>query len=53
MSKTVTGDSPFASIRGKEILVIGDLMVDRYMWGTVTRQSPEAPVPVVEITDTK
>jgi len=31
------------------IAVLGDLMLDRYMWGSVTRISPEAPVPVVEI----
>lgn len=33
------------------ILVIGDLMVDRYIWGKVKRISPEAPVPVVEVTE--
>ena len=33
----------------KRILVIGDLMIDEYLWGNVTRLSPEAPVPVVEI----
>lgn len=33
------------------ILVIGDLMVDQYIWGKVNRISPEAPVPVVEVTD--
>jgi D-beta-D-heptose 7-phosphate kinase/D-beta-D-heptose 1-phosphate adenosyltransferase len=33
------------------ILVIGDLMVDQYVWGKVKRISPEAPVPVVEVTD--
>jgi D-beta-D-heptose 7-phosphate kinase/D-beta-D-heptose 1-phosphate adenosyltransferase len=32
------------------ILVIGDLMVDQYVWGKVSRISPEAPVPVVEVT---
>src|SRR5262245_22231570 len=30
-------------------LVIGDLMLDHYIWGTVTRISPEAPVPVVQV----
>lgn len=34
---------------GKKILVIGDLMLDRYLWGKVERISPEAPVPVVEV----
>ncbi len=33
------------------ILVIGDLVLDRYIWGKVSRISPEAPVPVVEVTD--
>ena len=34
---------------GREILVLGDVMLDRYLWGKVTRISPEAPVPVVEV----
>jgi D-beta-D-heptose 7-phosphate kinase/D-beta-D-heptose 1-phosphate adenosyltransferase len=33
------------------ILVIGDLMVDQYIWGRVKRISPEAPVPVVEVSE--
>lgn len=32
------------------ILVIGDLMLDRFIWGKVRRISPEAPVPVVQVT---
>jgi rfaE bifunctional protein kinase chain/domain len=35
--------------RKKRIAVIGDLMLDRFIWGAVSRISPEAPVPVVEI----
>ncbi|MBF0415922.1 MAG: bifunctional D-glycero-beta-D-manno-heptose-7-phosphate kinase/D-glycero-beta-D-manno-heptose 1-phosphate adenylyltransferase HldE [Magnetococcales bacterium] len=31
------------------ILVVGDLMLDRYLWGEVSRISPEAPVPVVRL----
>jgi D-beta-D-heptose 7-phosphate kinase/D-beta-D-heptose 1-phosphate adenosyltransferase len=31
----------------KRVLVVGDLMLDRYMWGDVSRVSPEAPVPVL------
>ena len=31
------------------ILVIGDIMLDRFIWGNVSRISPEAPVPVVEV----
>lgn len=38
-----------ASARGKHIAVVGDVMIDHYVWGTVARISPEAPVPVVEV----
>ncbi len=34
---------------GKRVLVLGDIMLDRFVWGSVSRISPEAPVPVVEI----
>lgn len=34
---------------GKRILVLGDVMLDEFIWGTVGRISPEAPVPVVEV----
>ncbi len=34
---------------GTRILAIGDLMLDQYLYGTVTRISPEAPVPIVNI----
>ena len=36
--------------KGKRILVIGDVMLDEFVWGKVGRISPEAPVPVVEVT---
>jgi len=39
----------FSKIEGKKIAVIGDIMLDRYLWGKVSRISPEAPVPVVQI----
>ena len=39
----------FASMTGKKVAVIGDLMLDSYIWGKVTRISPEAPVPVVHV----
>lgn len=35
--------------KNNNILVIGDLILDRYIWGRVNRISPEAPVPVVEV----
>ena len=33
-----------------KVLVVGDIMVDQFIWGKVSRISPEAPVPVVEVT---
>ena len=38
-------------MRGRSILVVGDLMIDEWIWGTVSRISPEAPVPVVAVSD--
>jgi len=35
-------------MRGRRIGVVGDFMLDRYVWGTATRLSPEAAVPVVD-----
>jgi rfaE bifunctional protein kinase chain/domain len=35
----------------KRLLVLGDLMLDEFVWGKVGRISPEAPVPVVEVSD--
>lgn len=35
--------------RNLRILVIGDVMLDHYIWGEVTRISPEAPVPVIHV----
>src|SRR5882724_11942652 len=51
--------SPFSTKRLRQILsrfprqrilVVGDVMLDQFLWGKVSRISPEAPVPVVEIT---
>ena len=39
-----------ARAAGKRIAVAGDLMLDEFVWGKVGRISPEAPVPVVEVT---
>jgi rfaE bifunctional protein kinase chain/domain len=39
-----------AHFAAQRILVIGDLMLDEFIWGRVSRISPEAPVPVVEVT---
>src|SRR5688572_26759434 len=43
--ETVLGGFP-----RKTILVLGDVMLDEFIWGKVRRISPEAPVPVVEVT---
>ena len=39
----------FKSFNDLNVLIIGDVMVDSYMWGKVNRISPEAPVPIVAI----
>jgi len=38
-----------ARFAGARVVVLGDLMVDRFLWGSVSRISPEAPVPVVRV----
>ncbi|MBF0182893.1 MAG: D-glycero-beta-D-manno-heptose-7-phosphate kinase [Magnetococcales bacterium] len=38
-----------AAFAHRRLLVVGDLMLDRYLWGEVSRISPEAPVPVVRL----
>ena len=38
------------NLKDVNVLIIGDLMLDRFIWGNVSRISPEAPVPVVEVT---
>ncbi len=49
----MTGSGPVQvtrAFRGLKILVLGDLMLDHFIWGSVDRISPEAPVPVVRVT---
>jgi len=36
-------------MEGRRVLVLGDVMLDEFIWGRVARISPEAPVPVVEV----
>ena len=38
-------------LRGKRVGVLGDLMLDRYLWGTASRLSPEAAVPIVDFVE--
>ena len=37
-----------AAARHTRVLVVGDVMLDQFIWGSVARISPEAPVPVVD-----
>jgi len=37
------------TVRDRRIVVLGDVMLDEFVWGDVTRISPEAPVPVVDV----
>ncbi|MCX8070482.1 MAG: D-glycero-beta-D-manno-heptose-7-phosphate kinase [Thermodesulfovibrionales bacterium] len=41
----------FLNFKNKHILIVGDIILDRYIIGKVSRISPEAPVPIVEVTD--
>jgi D-beta-D-heptose 7-phosphate kinase/D-beta-D-heptose 1-phosphate adenosyltransferase len=54
MSISAGGSRPLkrlvARFKDKSILVVGDLMLDQYVRGSVSRISPEAPVPVVRVT---
>lgn len=43
-------DSLLAAFPSRRILVVGDLMLDEFIWGKVSRISPEAPVPIVNVT---
>ena len=36
---------------GIRVLIVGDLIMDHFIWGDVNRISPEAPVPVVDVTE--
>jgi len=42
--------SIFSRFPRQRVLVVGDVMLDQFLWGRVSRISPEAPVPVVEVT---
>jgi Fe2+ transport system protein B len=39
----------FKSFSNLNVLIIGDVMIDSYMWGKVNRISPEAPVPIIAV----
>jgi len=46
---TLTPDALLARFADLRLLVVGDVMLDWFIWGSVSRISPEAPVPVVEV----
>jgi len=48
MTPTAKLEKIIGRLRGWRIGVVGDLMLDRYIWGTATRLSPEAAVPIVD-----
>ena len=50
MFETTDFHTLFEEFRNQKVLVIGDVMIDTYLWGHVGRVSPEAPVPVVSVT---
>lgn len=39
----------FQDFNNKKVLIVGDAMIDAYMWGEINRMSPEAPVSVVDV----
>jgi len=45
----VTTEQIFTSFNNVQVLIIGDVMLDSYIWGVVERISPEAPVPIVNV----
>lgn len=44
-------DTFMENARNATVLVVGDVMLDAYLWGHVERISPEAPVPIVQVTE--
>lgn len=48
--ESIDFDSIFKKFNNYKILIIGDVMIDSYMWGKVDRISPEAPVPIIAST---
>ena len=42
-------DRLFSDFENCRVLIVGDVMIDEYMWGSVDRISPEAPVPIVHL----
>jgi rfaE bifunctional protein kinase chain/domain len=50
ISSRIDVDALLHQFKKTTLLVVGDIMIDEFIWGTVSRISPEAPVPVVAVT---
>ncbi|MBN1821751.1 MAG: hypothetical protein JXR31_14465 [Prolixibacteraceae bacterium] len=44
-------EDTFKKFEGLKVLILGDAMVDAYLWGKIERISPEAPIPIVTVTN--
>ena len=51
MSDTRLENDLFKKFQDLCVMVIGDAMIDSYIWGKVNRLSPEAPVPIVDVVE--
>ncbi len=49
MIEKSTVEKYIKGFKDKKVLIVGDVMVDAYMWGKVNRISPEAPIPIVSV----
>ena len=49
MGEIIAPEALLERFSQQRILVVGDVMLDWFIWGGVSRISPEAPVPVVEV----
>ena len=49
MDQINTLEDIFSAFNGLTVLIVGDVMIDSYLWGKSTRISPEAPVPIVNV----
>jgi rfaE bifunctional protein kinase chain/domain len=49
--KTARARALLKAMEARRVLVLGDVMLDEFVWGRVARISPEAPVPVVQVED--
>src|SRR4030042_140899 len=49
ISNRIDVDKLIEQFKKTPLLVVGDIMIDEFIWGTVSRISPEAPVPVVAV----